>query len=421
MKLKLVVVVISSCFLFVKIASKDFDEKNTDYPSEYGKVCGLKWQQKYIDLHKSILNGDRPGKFIIAVPVHAGLADVMLGYVSTFLWALLTNSAFMIARVDRFWDNTTRHIEFGYHSPFINWIAPNIDAYLPCVLPPYPSIIPCKEEKIRMFKKGNISSVVYVDAINGGTKNDFTNPDNNVYIVVQNRGVTYDVMTNAQYNARLHEIGMTKRNIFPCIFNFLFKMNPGVCTNNCEKTLKALRINHRDDKNFIRIGLQIRYSAYSPGIFRCADSLIDLYKKQGKTVVLLLVSYKIDVQEAAKAKYGDVLLLPDGKPAAIVEVHDRQQHLSHDEEKARDTQAVMESARDFYLLSLTDVQIISTLSGFGTMGSVIRPSNHHVMYGVGSKEYGTSYVDDPKAPLCSTYPEGEPLSKFAHSWSGLRH
>lgn len=417
----LIIVVIMSCHS--TIASKDFDDKSTDYPNEYAKVCGNKWQQKYIDLHKSIISGQRPGKFIIAVPVHAGLADVMLGYVSSFLWALITNSAFMIARVDKFWDNTTRHIEFGYHSPFIDWVAPNINQYLPCVMPPYPSNIPCKEEKIRMFKNaGNLSNIIFVNGINGGTKSDFTNsdPNSNVYIVVQNRGVTYDVMSNSMYSARLHEIGMNKRNIFPCLFNFLFKMNPGVCANNCLNTLKALRVNNRDDKNFVRIGLQIRYSSYAPGIFRCADSLIDMYKKQGKTVVLLLVSYKVDVQEAAKAKYGDLLLLPKGKPAAIIEVHDRQQHLKLDEEVARDTQAVMESARDFYLLSLTDVQVISTLSGFGTMGSVIRPSDHHVMFGVGSKEYGTSYVDDPKAQQCSTYPEGEPLSKFAHAWSGLR-
>lgn len=102
-----------------KTRTMEFNPSGTDYPNDYSKVCGNKWQQKYMDLHNGIISGNIQGKYIVSLPVHAGLADVMLGYVSSFLWALLTNSAFLIARIDSFYDNTTRIVEFGYHSPFM--------------------------------------------------------------------------------------------------------------------------------------------------------------------------------------------------------------------------------------------------------------------------------------------------------------
>lgn len=55
------------------------------------ELCGTSWKTKYTELHRNILEGRSQGRYIVAVPVKAGLADVLLGYTSAFLWALLTD------------------------------------------------------------------------------------------------------------------------------------------------------------------------------------------------------------------------------------------------------------------------------------------------------------------------------------------
>lgn len=399
----------------------DFNSERTTYPGEYSKACGTKWQEKYINLHKAIRDGKIERKFIIAVPVHVGLADLLLGYVSSFLVALLSNSAFLIADV-QFWDNTTRNVEFGYHSPFIDWSLPPLNSsLLDCMMPPYPERINCPNENVNVTipPSKDPLSVALIRGVNGGIRSDLTKGrSEKVFFISQNRGVTFDVFHNEEYHKRLREIGMNERNIFSCLFNFLFKINDDVCTGECEKTLKALRIQERDNKGIVRIGLQVRYNFYLPDIMNCTDSLIAKYQREGKTVILLLVSGEFDIQENAKKKYGDMLLLPTGNPVKPTHVHDRDTHTQRttEEKRASDKLAVKESARDFYLLSLTDIQVVSFDSGFGTMGSVIRPSNHRIMYKRPSTKDGTP----PQQPECAAEPAGQPLIDFAHAWSGLR-
>jgi hypothetical protein len=91
------------------------------HPKEYSDVCGWGWQDDYIAMHRSMMQGKTKGKYIIAIPVKAGLADMIHGYISAFIWALITDRAFLITRVPILdhEDDTQRTIEFGYHSPFI--------------------------------------------------------------------------------------------------------------------------------------------------------------------------------------------------------------------------------------------------------------------------------------------------------------
>ncbi len=63
---------------------------------EEGPKCGS-WQTAYSQLHKSILSGEQPGRYAISVPAPAGLSDRLVGLVTVFLYALLTDRAFQIA------------------------------------------------------------------------------------------------------------------------------------------------------------------------------------------------------------------------------------------------------------------------------------------------------------------------------------
>ena len=58
--------------------------------------CGS-WQEKYSNLHRSVVSGEQPGNYAISVPAPAGLSDRLAGLVTVFLYALLTDRAFQIA------------------------------------------------------------------------------------------------------------------------------------------------------------------------------------------------------------------------------------------------------------------------------------------------------------------------------------
>ena len=63
---------------------------------EEASLCGS-WQESYSKLHRSIISGKQPGRYAVSVPAPAGLSDRLVGLVTVFLYALLTDRAFQIA------------------------------------------------------------------------------------------------------------------------------------------------------------------------------------------------------------------------------------------------------------------------------------------------------------------------------------
>lgn len=71
--------------------------------------------------------------------------------------------------------------------------------------------------------------------------------------------------------------------------------------------------------------------------------------------------------------------------------------------------AVIESARDWHVMSLADIHIVSSRSGFGVMGAMmrVRPESEYRLYNVRDERR-----------LCNvTTPD--PLIRYADEWSGL--
>jgi hypothetical protein len=50
--------------------------------------CGV-WQEGYMDLHRKILAGEAPQRYLVAVAYKGGLADQLVGIITTFYWALV--------------------------------------------------------------------------------------------------------------------------------------------------------------------------------------------------------------------------------------------------------------------------------------------------------------------------------------------
>ncbi len=64
-------------------------------------------------------NYDTPQRYLVSVPVEAGLGDRMTGIISAFLLALFSRRAFQIRRFDKPPD-----IEYAYDYRFVHWTRP---------------------------------------------------------------------------------------------------------------------------------------------------------------------------------------------------------------------------------------------------------------------------------------------------------
>jgi len=409
-----------------KISAIQFTPTNTNYPDDYESFCGRGWQQSYINVHDSSFNS-RPGnKYVVSVPVWAGPADMMLGYVSAFMWALLNNASYFITSVESFFDLSKRSIEVSYESPFIQWNASFIDTqYFECLLPTKDYYA----HRGRTCRRGTIdikpgvrltyTHVMGVDQYKILMKNFIRGGiQSQLYFVASTRGNTFGIFDNPEYADIMRGYGLTRHTIFPCLFNFLFKMREEVCSSACQRTVAMLKVNQRSDPSIIRIGIQIRHSIQTTCHFDCIDQLLDKYDSTAdgnkREVILLLICSNYEVQRAAKERYGSRLLLPEGEPVNVTTVHDRKPPQMAKDAWGLDRRAMREAARDMYLLSLTDIKVVSDRSGFALLGSILRPQEEYRMIGV-----------DKAGKIkrnCSAFADrgGDPLSKFAYQWSGLR-
>lgn len=393
----------------------------THVSKEYLELCGANWQNEYAALHRAIMNGEKEQKYVVAFPIKAGLADMIHGYISAFLWALLSDRAFLILRVPQLDDNTQRTIDFAYKSPYINWASPYISREVfACLLPPYDGSnrVQCQEQNIPF--NGHQRSITHVGGVNGGFTTDYDKAstdlktlrgDKDILMTISNRGATYRIFDHPEYGPLLtSRFNMTRQTAFPCLFHFLFQPYLEVCQGSCRDVYKQLRHAGKSGQ-VVRIAIHVRNPQWGAGEhFHCADSLVNHYQAQGKEVLVVLVATSASLQRQAKDKYGDKLLLPAGEPVEASAVHDRPQHLSLEEEQAFDRQATMESARDYLIMSQADIHILSPRSGFGVVGAMSRLSYKHIMYHLEL----TGQMRD-----CAATPEGDDLSIFAKEWSEL--
>jgi hypothetical protein len=111
------VVVIRIRLLFMDLSGLRFPMfKTTEQTTERSSrsSCGNNWQSEYARLHRNILAGRQPPRYLIALGT-GGLADSLAGAITLFWVALLTNRAFLMDMGDGI------KYEFAYDQPTINW------------------------------------------------------------------------------------------------------------------------------------------------------------------------------------------------------------------------------------------------------------------------------------------------------------
>lgn len=419
-------------------------------------MCGglTGWQRNYTERQYKMLSGEVPGRYIVGVPVKAGLADVILGYVSGLLWALLTDRVFLIQHIPNLdGECNQRSVEFAYHYRFADWSAAPL--HLPnevfeCLLPPYTEGCPGSNNfRVALPGPGNTMSaadkkVVQMFQVNGGYKDKFAHEDmarfpadgdqyrNEVFLFLSNRGVTYHIFDNPYHNSTVRSWGLDRHTAFPCLVDYLFRLKPQACTDGCLTVERELRTLGRPDQNTLRIGIHVRaeHDQDAPEHFYCLDSLIKVYTQapHNMKVKIMLVTASVGIQETALKKYPGMVLLPNNKVDTVIAVHDRagtgdgqKPNITAEECKKRnkdDEVGMLNSARDMQLLSLTDIHIISRRSGFGVISAMMRPkATPPIIYRMANHDHDGS--GKPNLRECGQELQGDSLSILADEWSGL--
>ena len=349
------------------------------------------------------------------------------GYIAAFLWSIITERAFLILRVDDIEKCNQRTAEFAYDPRYINWTFPwDIDRSIyECTLLPYNderTRCPNKTMLINLNKTSVELKIRHKLSVNDdhpviGIRNLFRNEDlkslldaydSDMFLLCTNRGVTLKMFENPYHGDYLRSLGLRPETAFPCLFQYLFKINNEVCVDGCKVTEQRL-VSVGEDT--IRLGLMVRHSRLFKEHLTCLESLVYTYQSQGKRVLILTVTESIDIQHAMRKRYDhDMLLFPAGDTQPIITVHDRSDKDKDCQDKQNeDRMAMLHSARDLYLLSLTDVHVVSGSSGFGIMGAMMRPRLNPVVYKAGAHR------------ICNESLGGDSLKQFGDDWSGFRH
>lgn len=227
-------------------------------------ACGG-WQNKYKEFHeKAIRSPSSNQKYVIAIAPPQGLADRIGGFVSYFLFALVTNRIFLVATPDHL-----SPMDYAYASDHLKL---NI-----------PSNVPFDKAMMNMKVNGYDKTVDKSDTfgfyLNAGvkmtrqrrtrikvkSKNLFVNSNfhqqppggkSKRIVFLGNRGFSWSMFSNAHHNATLLSFGLRKQSAFKCVFDYLFQFRPSSCKGTCVVFHETI-LSHQAAGGVV-IGVQIR-------------------------------------------------------------------------------------------------------------------------------------------------------------------
>ena len=410
-----------------------------DRPEAFQR-CG-DWQEEYMELHRQILAGERPPRYLVAVLSQSGLADQLVGVMSLFFWALLTGRAFQITVGEQ----PIPPLEAAFDAPYVNWTRPAGD---PLVLtqhlyrpfkgkrryPKVHSLVPNIEEFGSMYLINNKSDFFATKDLNtlpldGGA-------DKPVLFMASNRGRVFRLFDNPHHGRKLFDMGLRPETAFACGFRFLFAPNamtrdetgwqlaeeyllPGNFPDDDDEQEKSLAF----AEDVLRIGIQIRVGDFvfnAPGkaqalqlkdymaYFDCARE-IENHKRTVKTskVLWYLVSDSQRLKELALDEFGPDLLVTSTEPSRhVLCVKDG---LTDCNERDDMADSLAAAAADMMGLAETDYIILTHKSGFGKVAAWLNMRWHNVWW---------LAPGEPKPSVCGPRAYVQ-LEQMADKWSGL--
>ncbi|CAG8449342.1 2503_t:CDS:2 [Funneliformis caledonium] len=360
-----------------EISTTQLTEMNTD--ESLDSSCGT-WQKDYAKLHEDILAGKEDQKYVAYICEASsncgGLADRILGMTSTFLFALLTNRAYLAD-----WQAPLPFDKI-FDSPNIDW---SFDSLSPeSVIKDLTTI----EISVIDFDSQRLDNHFLLS--NWTTK--YPDPFIKFYT---NRGMIIRTFDSKYYAQPLKDIGLRPHTAFGCIFDYLFRPVPPAMSFITKYTsLFSIR-------NIFSVGIQIRAREDTNALqdyeyfFRCADQLTRTYAAPDQKVIYFLITDSVALRDEAVQKLEHVII--SGLP--IKSYHGHHDHIDDV------TNAVIEN----WILSKTDYRVISP-GGYGKLSAFHSKQLHTTVL--------MNYpVFDKQIPDCTKEDAFITFSKLANEWS----
>nr|CAG8601412.1 5690_t:CDS:2 [Entrophospora candida] len=353
-------------------------QNHTDDSLDYS--CGS-WQEDYTKLHNEIINGSaaqRYAAYVCDAKMNCGgLADRILGMASTFLFALLTDRAFLAD-----WQ-VPLPLDAIFESPNIDW---SYDSFDPSYV-----IKDLDTTEINIIDYDSQDLDYYFPHTNWTTR--YPGPFIKFYT---NQGLIQRTFDSKYYSSKLKEIGLEPHTAFGCIVDYLFRPVPPALSFITQYTaLFAL-------PNIFSVGIHIRtgdvyeqtlslqdYSHF----FSCADQITRTYAPPNKKVIYYLVTDSIKLREEAYSKFNHVII----SGFSIDPGHDYYDHAD----------GVNNAIVENWILSKTDYRVISQ-SDFGKLAAFHSKQLHST---VSLSTTESNYIDCTRKDAFTTF------SEMTNEWS----
>ena len=206
------------------------------------QVCGknkaiIDALMDYAHFHEQVLIGNAPQRYLIAVPVEAGLADRLTGIISLFWLAFFSKSAFQIGELP----SKLPRFESAYDHVFINWTRP--DSLMEDDMKhSEPALVHYQGQRHYDSQSINTTYNYLEYMVNDGGKayeiygkSDLTKyppdpkrqyPNPQRMYISSNRGGIHFLYKNPQHaNYLEHILGLKQEYAFRCTYHFLFQEN----------------------------------------------------------------------------------------------------------------------------------------------------------------------------------------------------
>ncbi|GAA5831187.1 hypothetical protein JCM11251_007788 [Rhodosporidiobolus azoricus] len=332
------------------------------------------WQQEYATSHADMLSGKREPHLLEFTcrdgDYCGGIADRLLGMVTTFLYSLLTNRAFSMT-----WEQPAP-LDMLFDSPYIDWSRPFSNTSSTPV--PLPFSDPALVEQRRSINAHNWEEPV-IDEFFPRFVEDFGDGKATPWLQLDfNRGVVIRSFSYPSIRPHLDRLGLKLDTAYSCLINYLLRPKASVLAFIAQYTsLMAL-------PEYFVIGIQVRTGdqsmwatrkdtvntvSHHSQYFRCAAQVARTYAHPSQKVLYYLATDSRVLEEDALRRFPDQVVVTGLKPAHVEIKTDKS-----DGVKAikRAADGFMRTVAENWIFAATDFQILTYRSGFGKLPTWLR-------------------------------------------------
>ncbi|GJN87762.1 hypothetical protein Rhopal_000717-T1 [Rhodotorula paludigena] len=395
---------------------------------------GEKWWHRYARLHAEVLALKRPARILEyqcpAGKPCGGLADRLMGLTTTFLYALLTDRAF-IASFDQPFP-----LDLVFDSPFIDWSAPSPslrrtdvpgDAYSRL----WASATLLRRRKTMKMQNLEIDPMreVLADVRTGQRDEPWIRFDR------LNRGMILQAYNASEPSLvpQLAHLGFTMETAYAQIMHFLFRPK-----------LEALMFIHEYTSlfslpSFFVVGLQIRTGdfymrkpqhdwintpAWHEHWFTCAQEVVDTYSAPGQHPLYYLITDSSTLRESALAAFPDRVVL-SGLTPHHAELRDSKKkkfvsgagRMKNDPDGVlQEVEGMTDSMVESWIFANVDFALLSHDSGFAKNPTFMRAHPGKAIVLPRRKQGGIS-TPRPQMKSCALPETLSSFADLASDWS----